>query len=210
MFTGIVEDVGKVKEIRTKAKEVVFTIQVKNIDAGEIALGESIAVNGTCLTVISSGKGNFTVEASHETLKRTNLSRLKVGSKVNLERAVKLGARLGGHIVNGHVDGIGKVDSIEKRGKSIEIWFSLPEGLSKYVVEKGSIAVDGVSLTVNAVTGNRFSVNIIPYTQEATIFAELKRGAPVNIECDIIGKYVEKFVAVRDNKKDIKELIQKL
>lgn len=210
MFTGIVEDVGKVKEIRPKAKEVVFTIQVKNIDAGEIALGESIAVNGTCLTVISSGRNNFTVEASHETLKRTNLSRLKVGSKVNLERAVKLGARLGGHIVNGHVDGIGKVDSIEKRGKSIEIWFSLPEGLSRYVVEKGSIAVDGVSLTVNAVSGNRFSVNIIPYTQEATIFAELKRGAPVNIECDIIGKYVEKFVAVRDNKKDIKELIQKL
>ena len=210
MFTGIVEDVGKVKEIRTKAKEVVFTIQVKNIDAGEIALGESIAVNGTCLTVISSGKNNFTVEASHETLKRTNLSKLKVGSRVNLERAVKLGARLGGHIVNGHVDGIGKVDSIEKRGKSIEIWFSLSEGLSKYVVEKGSIAVDGVSLTVNAVTGNRFSVNIIPYTQEATIFAELKRGDPVNIECDIIGKYVEKFVAVRDNKKDIKELIQKL
>ncbi|MGH7790805.1 MAG: riboflavin synthase [Thermodesulfobacteriota bacterium] len=210
MFTGIVEDVGKVKEIRTKAKEVVFTIQVKNIDAGEIALGESIAVNGTCLTVISSGKNNFTVEASHETLKRTSLSGLKVGSKVNLERAVKLGGRLGGHIVNGHVDGIGKVDSIEKRGKSIEIWFSLPEGLSKYVVEKGSIAVDGVSLTVNAVIGNRFLVNIIPYTQEATIFGELKRGDPVNIECDIIGKYVEKLVAVKDNKKDIKELIQKL
>ena len=210
MFTGIVEDVGKVKEIRTKAKEVVFTIQVKNIDAGEIALGESIAVNGTCLTVISSGRNNFTVEASHETLKRTNLSRLKVGSKVNLERAVKLGARLGGHIVNGHVDGIGKVDSIEKRGKSIEIWFSLPEGLSRYVVEKGSIAVDGVSLTVNAVSGNRFSVNIIPFTQEATIFGELKRGDPVNIECDIIGKYVEKFVAVKDNKKDMKELLQKL
>ena len=210
MFTGIVEDVGKVKVIRPKAKEVLLTIEVKNINAGEISLGESIAINGTCLTVISSGKNNFTVEASHETLKRTNLSRLKVGSKANLERAVKLGARLGGHIVNGHVDGIGKVDSIEKRGKSIEIWFSLPEGLSKYVVEKGSIAVDGVSLTVNAVIGNRFLVNIIPYTQEATIFGELRRGDPVNIECDIIGKYVEKFVAVKDNKKDIKQLIEKL
>jgi riboflavin synthase len=210
MFTGIVEDVGKVREIKTKSKDVLFIIQVKHIDAGEIRLGESIAVNGTCLTVISSGKNNFTVEASHETLKRTNLSKLKVGSKVNLERALKIGGRLGGHIVNGHVDGIGKVESIEKRGKSIEIWFSLPEELSRYVVEKGSIAVDGVSLTINAVTGNRFSVNIIPYTQDATIFAELRSGDLVNIECDIIGKYVEKFVLGKDKKKDIRELIQKL
>jgi riboflavin synthase len=210
MFTGIVEDVGKVREIKIKSKDVLFIIQVKHIDAGEIGLGESIAVNGTCLTVISSGKNNFTVEASHETLKRTNLSKLKVGSKVNLERALKIGGRLGGHIVNGHVDGIGKVESIEKRGKSIEIWFSLPEALSRYVVEKGSIAVDGVSLTINAVTGNRFSVNIIPYTQDATIFAELRSGDLVNIECDIIGKYVEKFVLGKDKKKDIRELIQKL
>lgn len=210
MFTGIVEDVGKVREIKIKSKDVLFIIQVKHIDAGEIGLGESIAVNGTCLTVISSGKNNFTVEASHETLKRTNLSKLKVGSKVNLERALKIGGRLGGHIVNGHVDGIGKVESIEKRGKSIEIWFSLPEELSRYVVEKGSIAVDGVSLTINAVTGNRFSVNIIPYTQDATIFAELRSGDLVNIECDIIGKYVEKFVLGKDKKKDIRELIQKL
>jgi riboflavin synthase len=209
MFTGIVEDVGKVKVVRAKRKEVVFTIQVKNIDAGEVAIGESIAVNGACLTVISSGRNNFTVEASHETLKRTNLSRLKVGSKVNLERAVRLGGRLGGHIVNGHVDGIGKVDSIEKRGKSVEIWFSLAKELSRYVVEKGSIAVDGVSLTVNAVNGNRFSVNIIPYTQEATIFGGLKRGDLVNIECDIIGKYVEKLVGAKDNRRDIKALIQK-
>jgi riboflavin synthase len=210
MFTGIVEDVGKVREIKTKSKDVLFIIQVKNIDAGEIGLGESIAVNGTCLTVISSGKNNFTVEASHETLKRTNLSKLKVGSKVNLERALKIGGRLGGHIVNGHVDGIGKVESIEKRGKSIEIWFSLPEALSRYVVEKGSIAVDGVSLTINAVNGNRFSVNIIPYTQDATIFAELRPGDLVNIECDIIGKYVEKFVLGKDKRNDIRELIQKL
>lgn len=210
MFTGIVEDVGKVREIKTKSKDVLFAIQVKNIDSGEIGLGESIAVNGTCLTVISSGKNNFTVEASHETLKRTNLSKLKVGSKVNLERALKIGGRLGGHIVNGHVDGIGKVESIEKRGKSIEIWFSLPEELSRYVVEKGSIAVDGVSLTINAVNGNRFSVNIIPYTQDATIFAELRPGDLVNIECDIIGKYVEKFVLGKDKRNDIRELIQKL
>jgi riboflavin synthase len=111
--------------------------------------------------------------------------------------------------VNGHVDGVGKVESIERRGKSIEVWFSLPEEFSKYVVEKGSIAVDGVSLTVNAVRGNWFSVNIIPYTQEATIFAELKPGDFVNIECDIIAKYVEKFV-LGGEKKDISQLIEKL
>jgi len=210
MFTGIVEDVGRVKEIKTRAKEAVFAIQVKNIDAGEIRLGESIAVNGACLTVTSVGKNTFTVEASHETLRRTNLSKLKVGSKVNLERSLKLGDRLGGHIVNGHVDGLGKVDSMERRGKSIEIWFSLPKELSRYVVEKGSIAVDGVSLTVNAASGNRFSVNIIPYTQEATIFSELKPGDLVNIECDIIGKYVEKFVSGKNTKKDISQLLEKL
>jgi len=210
VFTGIVEDVGKVKEIKTRTKEVVFTLEVKSIDAEEIELGESIAVNGTCLTVIAAGKNTFTVEASHETMKRTNLSKLKSGSKVNLERSLKIGGRLGGHIVNGHVDGIGKVESVKKRGKSIEIWVSLPNELSKYVVEKGSIAIDGVSLTINKVNGNRFSVNIIPYTQDATTFIGLKPGDTVNIECDIIGKYVEKFVAVKDNKKDIKELIQKL
>jgi riboflavin synthase len=210
MFTGIVEDVGRVKGIKTGAKEAILTIEVKKIGAWEIRLGDSIAVNGVCLTVTSVGKNTFTVEASHETLRRTNLSKLKVGSKVNLERSLRVGDRLGGHIVNGHVDGLGKVDSMEKRGKSIEVWFSLPPELSRYVVEKGSIAVDGVSLTVNAVNGNRFSVNIIPYTQEATIFSELRPGDQVNIECDIIGKYVEKFVSERGIKKDTSRLLEKL
>ncbi len=200
MFTGIVEDIGTVKEIKPKTKEVLFTIKTKNIDVKEIKIGDSISINGICLTVISIGDGTFTIEASHETLKRTNLSKLKVGSKVNLERSLKLGDRLGGHIVNGHVDGVGKVDSMQKRGKSIEIWFSLPKGFSNYVVEKGSIAVDGVSLTVNAVSGNRFSVNIISYTQEATIFDKTKPGDSVNIECDMIGKYLEKFVVGKGGK----------
>ncbi len=210
MFTGIVEDMGTVKELKTRTKEVLFTIETKNIDVKEIKLGESIAINGTCLTVTSIGNGTFTVEASHETLKRTNLSKLKIGSKVNLERSLKLGDRLGGHIVNGHVDGVGKLESIQRRGKSIELWFSLPKGLSTYVVEKGSITVDGVSLTANAVNGDRFSVNIIPYTQEATIFGKIKSGISVNIECDIIGKYVEKFVLGKSRKKDIRELLEKL
>jgi riboflavin synthase len=210
MFTGIVEDVGTVKEIKTRAKEVLFTIGTKTIAMKEIKLGESIAINGTCLTVTSIGNRTFTVEASHETLKRTNLSNLKRRNKVNLERSLKLGERLGGHIVNGHVDGVGKVESVQGRGKSIEIWFSLPKGLSRYVVEKGSIAVDGVSLTVNAVNGDMFSVNIIPYTQEATIFGKIKSGVSVNIECDIIGKYVEKSMLGKNEKKYIRELLENL
>lgn len=197
MFTGIVEDIGTIKGIKPRTKEVIFTIKTKNIDVKEMKLGDSVSVNGTCLTVISIEDGAFTIGASHETLRRTNLSKLKIGSKVNLERSLKLGDRLGGHIVNGHIDGVGKVGSVRKRGKSIEVWFSLPKGLSKYIVEKGSIAIDGVSLTVNAVDGDRFSVNIIPYTQEATILGKTKPGDSVNIECDIIGKYVEKFVSGR-------------
>ena len=200
MFTGIVEDVGAIKELKTGTKEVLFTIKTKNIDVKEIKIGESISINGACLTVISIGDSSFIVEVSHETLKRTTLSKLKIGSKVNLERSLKLGDRMGGHIVNGHVDGVGKVESIQRRGKSVEIWFSLPKGLSTYVVEKGSIAVDGVSLTVNAIKGDRFSVNIIPYTQEATIFGKMRSGGSVNIECDIIGKYVEKFLVRKDRK----------
>jgi riboflavin synthase len=200
MFTGIVEDIGTVKEIMPRTKEALITIKTKKIDVREIKLGDSISINGTCLTVISVGDGAFTIEASHETLKRTNLSKLKIRSRVNLERSLKFGDRLGGHIVYGHVDGVGKVDYARKRAKSIEIWFSLPKGLSTYVVEKGSIAVDGVSLTVNAINGHRFSVNIISYTQAATIFGKVKPRDAVNIECDIIGKYLEKFVARKGRK----------
>ena len=210
MFTGIVEDLGRIEAIRKKAKDVVFVISTDKINVDELDHGESISVNGTCLTVLSLGKGTFEVEASHETLNRTNLSRVRVGSRVNLERAVKVGDRLGGHIVNGHVDGVGKITSIEQKGESREVWVTLIPELSRYVVEKGSIAIDGVSLTVNRVEGNKFSVNIIPYTQDATIFGDMRTGDLVNIECDIIGKYVENFVVEKKEKKDLRELIQKL
>ena len=168
-----------------------------------MVLGDSIAVNGTCLTVTSLGKSTFTVDASHETLAKTNLGKLKVGKIVNLERALKVGDKLGGHIVNGHVDGVGKVKSKTKQGESIEFRFSAPKGLSKYIVEKGSVAIDGVSITVNLVKGSEFVVNIIPYTQEATTFGGLRKGSSVNIECDIIGKYVEKFVIGTKRKNSI-------
>jgi riboflavin synthase len=194
VFTGIVEDIGKVTALNKRAKETVFTFEVGKIDMSEVGLGDSIAVNGTCLTVTSLGKNTFTVDASHETMARTNLGRLKTGGRVNLERALKVGDKLGGHMVNGHVDGVGKVKSTKKQGGSVEFLFTVPDELSRYIVEKGSVAVDGVSLTVNAVQGSEFAVNIIPYTLEETTFGGLKPGSPVNIECDIIGKYVEKFV----------------
>ena len=203
MFTGIVEDLGAVKGIKRKSKEVVFTFKVGNINLNEVGLGDSIAVNGTCLTVTALSKHTFSVDASHETLAKTNLGKLKVGKSVNLERALKVGDKLGGHIVNGHVDGVGEVVSKRKQGESVEIKFSVPKELSKYIVEKGSVAIDGVSLTVNSVRGNEFVVNIIPYTQEATTFGGLRKRGFVNIECDIIGKYVEKFVTGTKEKNSI-------
>ena len=203
MFTGIVEDLGTVKKINKKPKDTEFIFEVRNIDIKEVGLGDSIAVNGTCLTVTSLGRKTFTVDASNVTLKTTNLGKLEVGKKVNLERALKAGDRLGGHIVNGHVDGVGEVSGKAKKGESYEFIFSVPKDLSKYIVEKGSVAIDGVSLTVNSVRGNFFIVNIIPYTQEATTFGELEKESIVNIECDIIGKYVEKFVKGKKRKKSI-------
>ena len=210
MFTGIVEDVGRIEEIDKKSKDVIYSISPNKLDVKELKSGESIAINGTCLTVIRIGKRIFNVEASLETLGKTNLSKLKAGSKVNLERSLRVGDRMGGHIVNGHIDGLGRVISIKKRGESKEMWISLSKELSKYIVEKGSIAVDGVSLTINKVVGNKFSVNIITYTQNETILSELKAGNYVNIECDILGKYIEKYLLGEGEKKSIKDLIQKL
>ena len=198
MFSGIVEDIGVLQALEEKDKGVVLRVGVRKIDAGELVPGESVAVNGVCLTVVSVEDGSFSVDASHETLSRTNLSGLRAGSGVNLERSLRVGDRMGGHIVTGHVDGVGAVQSIAPVGESRVFSFSIPAALAKYVVEKGSVAVDGVSLTVNSVRGAEFSVNIIPYTLRETTFSEFRRGREVNIECDIIGKYVEKMLSGAD------------
>ena len=195
MFSGIVEDIGAVRALEKKDKGALLRVGVQKIDAGELILGESVAVNGVCLTVVSAGDGGFSVDASHETLSKTNLSGLRAGSGVNLERSLRVGDRMGGHIVTGHVDGVGIVQSITPVGESRVFSFSIPDSLAKYVVEKGSVAVDGVSLTVNSVKGTEFSVNIIPYTLRETTFSEFCQGREVNIECDIIGKYVEKMLS---------------
>ncbi|MCY4262565.1 MAG: riboflavin synthase [Candidatus Dadabacteria bacterium] len=195
MFSGIVEEVGVLQALEKKDKGVLLRVGVRRIKASDLVLGESVAVNGVCLTVVSIGDGCFSIEASHETLSRTNLSGLRPESTVNLERSLRVGDRMGGHIVTGHVDGVGVVQSVTPVGESRVFVFSIASRLAKYVVEKGSIAVDGVSLTVNSVDGANFSVNIIPYTLRETTFSGFQPGGEVNIECDIIGKYVEKMLS---------------
>jgi riboflavin synthase len=193
MFTGIVEDIGTVADVIRRTKESTITIRVGKIDPRELVNGESISVSGACLTVTSVEGDTFTVDASRETLSRTSLGKLRAGHAVNLERSLRAGDRMGGHIVSGHVDGVGNVKSKKKRGSSVEFTLSAPADVMKYVVEKGSVAVNGVSLTVNSVAGYGFTVNIIPFTLAETTFGSMRTGSPVNIECDIIGKYVERF-----------------
>ena len=193
MFTGLVEDIGKVERIEEGEKENRYTIQFNKIQSEELTIGESISVNGVCLTIVELSGNLFTFDASHETLAKTNLSKLLPGVRVNLERALKADGRFGGHIVTGHIDGVGEVTDIKNVGKSIEYSFSVGNNLEKYIISKGSIAIDGISLTVNDVNKNIFSVNIIPHTQVETVIGDLKITSMVNIECDIIGKYVEKL-----------------
>ena len=157
-------------------------------------LGESIAVNGVCLTVTKSGKTYFETLASLETLSKTNLGNKSVNDYVNLERAMKANGRFGGHIVSGHVDTLGKVTNVKKAGKSVEYWFRINKKLTKYIIEKGSITIDGISLTINRVRVNTFSVNIIPHTSQNTISNSWLNKSEVNLEFDMIAKYIEKMV----------------
>lgn len=196
MFTGIVEEIGEVVVVRADAETVVLTVRGPLVtrDAGH---GDSIAVNGVCLTVIDpagSTDGTFSVELVPETLKRSSLAGVTSGTRVNLERAVPAGGRLGGHIVQGHVDGVATLLTRTPAERSDELTFELPSDLSRYVVAKGSIAVDGVSLTVAAVTDDTFTVALIPTTLAHTTLGVRRRGDTVNIEVDVVAKYVEKLV----------------
>ncbi|HZS38511.1 MAG TPA: riboflavin synthase [Polyangia bacterium] len=196
MFTGLVEDVGRVEQIDAlpSGQGRRLTLAARLLDELQ-PLGASLAVDGVCLTVTSAERGRVTVEAGPETLERTTLGELKTGAAVNLERPVRLGDRLGGHLVAGHVDGIGRIYKVRPRGEAIDVAIGAKPELLRYVVEKGSIAVDGISLTVNRVDGRGFEVSIIPHTQTATTLTKKRELEHVNLEVDLIGKYVEKLLA---------------
>lgn len=194
MFTGLVEGRGKVKGIRRVKEGMALTIQPL-YDMPDCQVGESIAVDGVCLTVTGVSEGAFTVDVSGETLSRTTTGTVARGQEVNLERALRLMDRLGGHLVAGHIDGVGNIVKMEARGPSWLMRIDIDEHLLQYTIEKGSIAVDGVSLTINRCGAGFFEVNIIPQTGRETTILKKRVGDAVNIEVDLIGKYVEKFLS---------------
>jgi len=194
MFTGIVEGIGTIEEISTKTKNrsaIQMTVNLGKNSKG-LKIGQSVALNGVCLTAIKVDKSNCIFEMIEETTKKTDLGNLKVGGIVNIERSLKAGERLEGHFVLGHVDGVGIIKKILKKPKEVQVWFELPKKLSKYVVKKGSIAVDGISLTVVDIKNNLASVSLIPHTIEVTNLKTKKVGDKLNIETDILGKYILK------------------
>jgi len=194
MFTGLIESVGRVADIMPSATELRLGLSTEL--APELKLGDSIAVNGVCLTVVSIDGDRFFADVSPETARVTAIGTLKRGSQVNLERPLAVGARLGGHFVQGHVDATGRVDEVRCEGESWWITIEYPPALAASIVRKGSIAVDGISLTVAGVDDRRFDVQIIPYTWEHTNLRSLRVGDPVNLECDILGKYVVRALEV--------------
>ena len=193
MFTGIVEEVGILKKIVWGAHSAALTIQAKRV-LSDAAVGDSLAVNGICLTVTSLDDGGFTADVMHETLDRSALGSQGTGSRVNLERAMAADGRFGGHIVSGHIDGVGTITNLRRDGNAVWYTISASPQLLRYVVEKGSIAIDGISLTVASVEADRFSVSVIPHTAEVTLLGRKHAGDTVNLETDIIGKYVEKLL----------------
>ena len=196
MFTGIIQGLGTLLEKRPAGGGMIFGLEAQ-FPLSDPEEGESIAVNGACLTARAIKGNRFYVDVSPESLKRTGLGRLQAGSRVNLERALRLGDRLGGHLVSGHIDAQAQVEQRRSDGDFTLFTFSLAATLTKYVIEKGSITIDGISLTVNSCDRGRFSVSIIPHTLAVTTLGELKEGDRVNIEVDMIGKYVEKLLAER-------------
>jgi riboflavin synthase len=193
MFTGIIEAVGKVAGIERGGESIRLTVAAGKI-AEDVTLGESVAVNGVCLTVVSFRPPHVTFDAVYETVRKTTLGQLQNGDGVNLERALPVGGRLGGHIVQGHVDGTGRIASIRPIDNSWFVYVDSSPELMRYVVTKGSVAVDGISLTVAEAADRTFSLSIIPHTWDNTTLHEKRAGDPVNVECDILGKYVEKML----------------
>ncbi len=199
MFTGIIEEIGTVQAIQWGSKSAVLTIIASKI-LQDVKIGDSINTNGVCLTVTSFGPNGFSVDVMAETMRCTNLEKLKSGSKVNLERALKLSDRLGGHMVSGHIDGTGTISNFLKEDNAVWITIKTKPEITKYILHKGSVALDGISLTVAESNQNFFKVSIIPHTGLETTLLSKQHGDILNIECDQVGKYIEKFLLNRDSK----------
>jgi riboflavin synthase len=197
MFTGIVQAVGSIAALAPKGGDVEMLIDAAGLGLDGVALGDSIAVAGACLTVTRLDGRRFAADVSNETLARTTLGSLVAGSPVNLEKALRAGDALGGHYVTGHVDGLATVVSAHDDARSLRLVFEVPAPLARYIAAKGSVTLEGVSLTVNEVEGRRFGINLIPHTREVTTLGRLAPGAVVNLEIDIIARYVERLVAAR-------------
>ncbi|MFB2777810.1 riboflavin synthase [Shewanella mangrovisoli] len=194
MFTGIIEAVGTLRKLERKGDDIRLTVASGKLDLSDVRLGDSIATNGVCLTVVQQLADGYVADVSAETVSLTGFANYKVGTKVNLEKAVTPTTRLGGHMVSGHVDGIATVDQRLARGQAIEFWLAAPTELARYIAHKGSITIDGVSLTVNEVDGHRFRLTIVPHTAGETTLVDLKAGDKVNIEVDLIARYLERLM----------------
>lgn len=194
MFTGIIESLGEIRALEGREGDLQLVIGCGDLNMDEISLGDSIAVNGVCLTAVAMTADSFTADVSGETVSRTTLGEAKVGRAVNLEMAMLPTTRLGGHLVSGHVDGVGEVKRRWRDARSERFVIEAPKPLAKYVAEKGSICVDGISLTVNAVNGNEFELNIVPHTLQATTMGDFQVGQRVNLEVDIIARYLERLL----------------
>jgi len=204
LFTGLIERIGKIIKVEQFSQGKRFLINAG--EDFEVKDGDSVAIDGVCLTVSGQEENSFWVEASPETLAKTTLAQKTSGDEVNLERALEIGARLGGHFVLGHIDGIGIVRKTERRGEFMEMEIEAPKEVATYLVQKGSIAVDGISLTINEVRGNFFTVMLIPETLKRTTISKKRPGMQVNLEADIIGKYVEKFLQLKSENLTLEKL----
>ena len=194
MFTGIIQAVGQIAAIDEKSGDCRLTVDTGNLSLTTVELGDSIAVNGICLTVISLGKQHFCADVSRETLSRTTLGNASLQTPVNLELALTPSTRMGGHIVSGHIDGVARVVNKQEDARSVRFQIEVPDNIAKYIAEKGSICIDGISLTVNGVDGNKFDVNIVPHTLHATTIGQMTVGCSVNIEVDLMARYLERLL----------------
>lgn len=201
MFTGIIESFGKIERIESKGEGKVLTISC-DLDLSETKIGDSIAVNGACLTAVSLGKHQFKVDMAPETVERTTFKHLSVGARVNIERALRLSDRIDGHLVSGHIDGTGIISSIQNKSNAVIINIQVPPELAADMIEKGSVAIEGISLTINQCSDKDFQVSIIPHTAKITTIGFKKEGDLVNIETDMIGKYVKKIITGVGSKND--------